>query len=192
MYRVWNYVSTYSLLLIAGAVIALVWANIDSASYHSIIDMVLIDNFVIGHPHGEGGDTVRTLTLHYLINDVLMAFFFAIAGKEVWEAVALESGSLRGRRALTPLTATAGGMLGPVAVYLGLAAMLGVFETTSRGWAIPTATDIAFSYLIGRIIFGAGHPAIRFQPAQGGGGLRGAPASARRSRALGSVTRTPS
>ena len=55
MYRVWNYVSTYSLLLIAGAVIALVWANIDSASYHSIIDMVLIDNFVIGHPHGEGG-----------------------------------------------------------------------------------------------------------------------------------------
>lgn len=162
MYRVWNYVSTYSLLLIAGAVIALVWANIDSASYHSIIDMVLIDNFVIGHPHGEGGDTVRTLTLHYLINDVLMAFFFAIAGKEVWEAVALESGSLRGRRALTPLIATAGGMLGPVAVYLGLAAMLGVFETTSRGWAIPTATDIAFSYLIGRIIFGAGHPAIRF------------------------------
>lgn len=162
MYRVWNYVSTYSLLLIAGAVIALVWANIDSASYHSIIDMVLIDNFVIGHPHGEGGDTVRTLTLHYLINDVLMAFFFAIAGKEVWEAVALESGSLRGRRALTPLIATAGGMLGPVAVYLGLAAVLGVFETTSRGWAIPTATDIAFSYLIGRIIFGAGHPAIRF------------------------------
>lgn len=162
MYRVWNYVSTYSLLLIAGAVIALVWANIDSASYHSVIDLVLIDNFVIGHPHGEGGDTVRTLTLHYLINDVLMAFFFAIAGKEVWEAVALESGSLRGRRALTPLIATAGGMLGPVAVYLGLAAMLGVFETTSRGWAIPTATDIAFSYLIGRIIFGAGHPAIRF------------------------------
>ena len=124
MYRVWNYVSTYSLLLIAGAVIALVWANIDSASYHSIIDMVLIDNFVIGHPHGEGGDTVRTLTLHYLINDVLMAFFFAIAGKEVWEAVALESGSLRGRRALTPLIATAGGMLGPVAVYLGLAVMM--------------------------------------------------------------------
>jgi Na+:H+ antiporter, NhaA family len=162
MYRVWNYVSTYSLLLIAGAVIALVWANIDSASYHSVIDLVLIDNFVIGHPHGEGGDTVRTLTLHYLINDVLMAFFFAIAGKEVWEAVALESGSLRGRRALTPLIATAGGMLGPVAVYLGLAAVLGVFETTSRGWAIPTATDIAFSYLIGRIIFGAGHPAIRF------------------------------
>lgn len=162
MYRVWTYVSTYSLLLIAGAVIALVWANIDPASYHNVIDMVLIDNFVIGHPHGEGGDTVRTLTLHYLINDVLMAFFFAIAGKEVWEAIALESGSLRGRRALTPLIATAGGMLGPVAVYLGLAAVLGVFEATSRGWAIPTATDIAFSYLIGRIIFGAGHPAIRF------------------------------
>ncbi len=162
MYRVWTYVSTYSLLLIAGAAIALVWANLDPASYHSVIDMVLIDNFVIGDPHGEGGDVVRTLTLHYLINDVLMAFFFAIAGKEVWEAIALESGSLRGRRALTPLIATAGGMLGPVVVYLGLAAVLGVYETVSRGWAIPTATDIAFSYLVGRIVFGAGHPAIRF------------------------------
>jgi NhaA family Na+:H+ antiporter len=76
--------------------------------------------------------------------------------------VILENGALRGRKAVTPLIATAGGMLGPVAVYLGLAAVLGVYESVSRGWAIPTATDIAFSYLVGRMVFGAGHPAIRF------------------------------
>ncbi|MGB7268435.1 MAG: Na+/H+ antiporter NhaA [Albidovulum sp.] len=162
MYRVWNYVSTYSLLLIAGAVIALVWANTDAHSYHALVHYVMIDNFFIGEPSYEGGSVQRTLTLHYLINDVLMAFFFAIAAKEVWEAVILENGSLRGRKALTPLIATAGGMVGPIAVYLGLAATLGIYEAVSRGWAIPTATDIAFSYLIGRMVFGAGHPAIRF------------------------------
>ncbi len=162
MYRVWNFVTSYSLLLIAGALLALVWANIDAESYHHFVEYVLIDNFWIGHPHAEGGHVTRTLTLHFLINDVLMALFFAIAAKEVWEAVILENGALRGRKAVTPLIATAGGMLGPVAVYLGLAAVLGVYESVSRGWAIPTATDIAFSYLVGRMVFGAGHPAIRF------------------------------
>lgn len=162
MYRVWNFVSTYSLLLIAGAVIALLWANIHPGSYHDVVEFVLVDNFFIGHAHEVNGEVHRTLTLHYLVNDVLMAFFFAIAGKEVWEAIILENGSLRGSKAMTPLIATAGGMLGPITVYLGLAVVLGVYETASRGWAIPTATDIAFCYLVGRMVFGAGHPAIRF------------------------------
>ena len=162
MYRVWNYVTNYSLLLIAGAVVALIWANTAPESYHHFVHLPLIDDFLIGQAEAEGGGITRTLTLHFLVNDVLMAFFFAIAAKEVWEAVILENGSLRGSKAMTPLIATAGGMLGPVAVYLGLAAVLGVYETVSRGWAIPTATDIAFSYLVGRMVFGAGHPAIRF------------------------------
>ena len=165
MYRVWNFVTNYSLLLIGGALIALVWANVDAHSYHDFVEMVLIDDFIIGHAHyDEAGHVHRTLTLHYLVNDVLMAFFFAIAAKEVWEAIILRNGSLRGKKAATPLFATAGGMLGPIAVYLGLALVLGsdTFNAVSRGWAIPTATDIAFSYLVGRLVFGAGHPAVRF------------------------------
>ena len=165
MYRVWNFVNEYSLLLIFGAVIALLWANLDPASYKSFHDLVLLDSFFIGHPHDDGhGHIHRTLTLHYLVNDVLMALFFAIAGKEVWEAVILKNGSLRGRKAITPLFGTAGGMIGPIAVYLGLAMVMGsdVYDAVSRGWAIPTATDIAFSYLVGRIVFGAGHPAVQF------------------------------
>ena len=160
MYRVWNFLSQYSLLLISGAIIALIWANTDYDSYHHFVEMVLIDDFIIGHLH----DGHRTLTLHYLVNDVLMAFFFAIAAKEVWEAIILKNGSLRGKKAATPLVATAGGIIGPVAVYLALAMVLGseTYDAVSRGWAIPTATDIAFSYLVGRIVFGAGHPAVRF------------------------------
>ncbi|HEX9857767.1 MAG TPA: Na+/H+ antiporter NhaA, partial [Paracoccaceae bacterium] len=162
MYRVWNFVTSYSLLLIAGAALALVWANLDPHSYHAMVDFPLFRDFFVGEAHVVDGHVSRTLTLHFLVNDILMAFFFAMAGKEVWEAVILRNGELRGRKAMTPLIATAGGMLGPVAVYLGLAAVLGIYESVSRGWAIPTATDIAFSYLVGRIVFGAGHPAIRF------------------------------
>ncbi|MGH1368531.1 MAG: Na+/H+ antiporter NhaA [Maritimibacter sp.] len=178
MYRVWNFITSYSILLILGAVVALVWANVNPTSYHHFVEYPLWFNSTLGTDigrwalavgdemahHFEYGDVERVLTVHYLINDLLMALFFAIAGKEVWEAVILKSGSLRGKKAVTPLVATAGGMLGPIAVYLGIAALLGsdTYEAVSRGWAIPTATDIAFSYLVGRIVFGAGHPAVRF------------------------------
>ena len=165
MYRVWNFLTNYSLLLIVGAVLALFWANIDPDSYHHFVDFEIVHDFFIGHAHYDNGILQhRSLTLHYLINDVLMAFFFAIAAKEVWEAVILDNGSLRGKKAATPLFATLGGMLGPITVYLGLALILGseTYDAVSKGWAIPTATDIAFSYLVGRMVFGAGHPAVRF------------------------------
>jgi NhaA family Na+:H+ antiporter len=165
MYRVWNFITGYSLLLIGGAVIALIWANTSPDSYHHFVEFVLVDDFFIGHLHvDEHGHAHRTLTLHYLVNDVLMALFFAIAAKEVWEAVILKNGSLRGKKAATPLVATLGGMLGPITVYLGLAMLFGseTYSAVANGWAIPTATDIAFSYLVGRLVFGAGHPAVRF------------------------------
>ncbi len=77
---------------------------------------VLIKDFVVGHPHEIDGVVQRDLTVHFLINEVLMAFFFAIAAKEVWEGIILNDGALRGRKAFTPLIATVGGMAGPVAV----------------------------------------------------------------------------
>lgn len=177
MYRVWNFLTNYSLLLIAGALIALVWANSDAHSYHLLVEYPLWFNNWIGAdlhhwellmgPDAEAfghAETAKVVTAHYLVNDILMAFFFAIAGKEVWEAVILENGSLRGKKAATPLFATLGGMIGPISVYLGLAWFLGAekFGMVANGWAIPTATDIAFSYLVGRLVFGAGHPAVRF------------------------------
>lgn len=165
MYKVWGFLAEYSVLLILGALTALIWANTSPETYKYFHDIVLIDDFFIGHAHADDhGHIHRTLTLHYLVNDVLMALFFAIAGKEVWEAVILKNGSLRGKKAMTPLIATVGGMLGPISVYLVLAYFMGsdTYNAVANGWAIPTATDIAFSYLVGRLIFGNNHPAVRF------------------------------
>lgn len=163
MNRIWNFVAEYSLLLISGAALALIWANLAPEAYHHFVDFELFHGGPIGHVHDDGaGHVTRSFTLHFLVNDVLMAFFFAVAGKEVWEAIALKNGSLRGKCAFTPLIATAGGMIGPVTVYLVGAAILGKLALLGNGWAIPTATDIAFSYLIGRLVFGPGHPAIGF------------------------------
>ena len=45
-----------------------------------LVHLELFSNPWIGHPHGDH----KVITLHYLINDMLMAFFFAIAGKEAF------------------------------------------------------------------------------------------------------------
>ena len=165
MNRVWKVVSDFSLLLLSGAIIALIWCNISPETYVRFVDGVLLKNAYVGKAvYSESGEVLRKLTFHYIVNDVLMAFFFALAGKEVWEAIALKNGALRGKKAMTPLIAAAGGMVAPVAVYLGLALVFGseTYSAVANGWAVPTATDIAFSYLIGRIIFGRGHPAVKF------------------------------
>ena len=109
-----------------------------------------------GSGHGHG------ITFHFIVNDVLMALFFAIAGKEVFESL-LPGGALSDfRKAATPLMATLGGIVGPTLVYLLVLLATGRFNDLAKGWAVPCATDIAFSYLIGRLVFGAGHPAIAF------------------------------
>ena len=64
-------------------------------------------------------------------------------------------------RAVNPLLGTLGGVLGPVAVYLGLNALLGGPELRN-GWGITTATDIALAWLAARAVFGAAHPAVSY------------------------------
>ena len=138
---------------------ALLWANFDHEGYEHFHKM----RFDFGPPDGPEARADDWNTLHFLINDVFMAFFFAIAAKEVWESM-LPGGALSSvRTAAAPLVATAGGMIGPAVVYLGGVLMFDRWDgVLTRGWAIPTATDIAFSYMIARLIFGPGHPAIAF------------------------------
>jgi Na+:H+ antiporter, NhaA family len=120
-----------SLFLIVGAVLALIWANVGHHSYH-----------LVAHNHA----------FHFAVNDVLMAFFFLLAGKEIREAM-LPGGALSTlRTASLPLLATIGGMAGPAIIYIVGAKML--MPALMPGWAIPMATDIAFSYLVAKLIWG--------------------------------------
>ncbi len=128
----------YSLLLIAGALTAIVWANVDNASYAAVAH-----------------------AMHFAVNDIGMVFFFALATKEVVEAM-LPGGALSSpRQAALPLLAAVGGMLLPAAIFV-VGANWSHHEELMRGWAIPCATDIAFSYLVARLIFPRNSPAIPF------------------------------
>jgi NhaA family Na+:H+ antiporter len=145
--------------MIVCAAAAVVWANLDAAGYDKMVHARLWVNTMIGTP--ESGGT-RVVNLHFLVNEGLMAFFFALMGKEIRDAT-LPGGPLsQPRRLAVPLVATAGGIVGPVAIYLAVAAAHGRLPELANGWAIPVATDIAFSYLIARLIFGRRHPAIPF------------------------------
>ncbi len=155
-----------SLLLVSGALIALVWANwanrTGSTSYQEFIHFDIRTFWGAGEAHNQGDGGHHWYSLSFIINDVLMALFFAIAAKEVWESL-LPGGALSNpRKAATPLLATLGGILGPVVFYLGGAYLTGTQADLGQGWAVPCATDIAFSYLIARLIFGGNHPAIAF------------------------------
>jgi Na+/H+ antiporter NhaA len=118
-------------LLLAGAVIALLWANSPaSSSYESVwtTDLsVLI-----------GGDGI-TLDLRDWVNDGLMFLFFWVIGLEVRRELTL--GELTERGTLTvPAIAAAGGMILPAAIYLAI----NPSGDAASAWGMVIATDTAF------------------------------------------------
>jgi NhaA family Na+:H+ antiporter len=120
-----------SLLLIAAVVVALAWANSPwAASYDALWDTPV--------SLGLGSHAVD-VSLHLVINDLLMAVFFFAAGLEIRRE--LTTGELCDRRrAALPVIAAVGGMVAPAAIYLVLDQ-----GALARGWGIPMATDIAFA-----------------------------------------------
>jgi len=136
--RLWTFALDHSLLLLVGAAVGLVWANVDLRRYQQLVH-----------------------ALHFVVNDIGMAFFFALAAKEVVEATAPGGALHSRRRAAMPLIAAVGGMAGPALIYVGLTTVTDQRQLLS-GWAIPCATDIAFSFLVARLVFGVKHPAIPF------------------------------
>ena len=134
----WPFILDNYILLIAGTVMALVWANLDNASYERVAHL-----------------------LHFPVNDIGMVFFFALATKEIIEATQPGGALASPREAAVPLLAAVGGMAGPAALYVAQATLAARPELMP-GWAIPCATDIAFSYMAARLIFPRNHPAIPF------------------------------
>lgn len=121
------------LMLLIFASLALVWANSKSAAgYFSLLNLELgfeLDSLHVAEP------------LLNWINDGLMVIFFFVLGLEIKRE--LTAGELASpKKAALPLAAALGGMLVPAGIY---ALFNSGQPDAMRGWAIPIATDIAFT-----------------------------------------------
>jgi len=121
------------LVLLIAAIIALVISNSNfSELYFSTLEQYLfigINNFGL------------KLSVHHWINDLLMAIFFFFVTLEIKrEFIQGELSNLK--KALLPIIGAVGGMVIPALAYIAI--NFGNTETLN-GWAIPSATDIAFS-----------------------------------------------
>lgn len=120
------------LVLLGAALVALVWANSPwKAGYRALWHTQV----AVGV-----GDVGRRLDLRHVVNEGLMAVFFLVVGVEVKRE--LVAGELRRwRTAALPAFAALGGMVVPAAIFLA-----GNRDgEASRGWGVPTATDVAFA-----------------------------------------------
>lgn len=124
--------TTAGILLFAGAVIALVWANSPwASSYHHLWENHLAISL---------GSYSIDKDVHHWINDGMMAMFFFVVGLELKREIM--SGELSNpRKAILPLMAAVGGMVVPALLY----ALFNHNGVGAGGWGIPMATDIAFA-----------------------------------------------
>ena len=125
--------SATGLVLLIGAVVALILSNSNLSGYY--FD-VLKTHILIG-TQNFGLD----LSILHWINDVLMCVFFFVVTLEIKREF-IHGELSRPKQASLPIIAAIGGMAVPAIIYVIIN-----FETgnTLRGWAIPSATDIAFS-----------------------------------------------
>lgn len=123
-----------ALLLLATAT-ALVWANSPVADSYNALRNYEIGPQVV-HLH---------LSLSAWAADGLLAIFFFAVGLELKREFV--AGDLRDpRRAALPILAAVGGMIAPALIYIAINLTTG--DGALRGWAIPTATDMAFAVAV--------------------------------------------
>ena len=120
------------IVLLVCVVVAIAWANSPWEEYYN---KIWHTDFTIGIK-----DFILTQSLHFWINDGLMAIFFFVVGLEIKrELIIGELASFR--KASLPIGAALGGMIIPAVIY----AIINSGTDSLRGWGIPMATDIAFA-----------------------------------------------
>lgn len=133
-WKVWiNGDAVGGVILLLAAVLAMIAANtILSDAYNALLHStfaVTLNDISLSKP------------LHHWINDGLMAIFFLLVGMEIKREM-LEGHLASRQQAMLPIVAAIGGVVVPAAIYLALN-----FDNpaTRNGWAIASATDIAFA-----------------------------------------------
>ena len=128
--------SSSGLLLIIFSILAIILSNSDYSNYYYSLKKTYLaiefDNFLLKE------------TIHHWVNDGLMAIFFLVLGLELKREMI--NGQLSSvSKVMLPGIAAVGGMVAPALVYL----FINYEEPlATSGWAIPTATDIAFSLAV--------------------------------------------
>ena len=134
--------------LLAAAAIALAWANSPwAAAYEALWHLKLSLSVAEFLPARD---------LHFWVNDGLMSVFFLVVGLEIRRE--MHDGALSDPRVATlPIVAAVGGVVIPALLYL----LFNMDPAARRGWAIPTATDIAFAVGVLSLIGKEVPPALR-------------------------------
>ena len=124
-------------VLLVAAAVALIWANSPwSAAYHRLVGL---------HVGTDRLGLHLDLTLGGWASDGLLAIFFFVVGLELKREFV--AGDLRDPgRATLPIAAAVGGMAAPALIFVAFTIPAG--DGATSGWAIPTATDIAFAVAV--------------------------------------------
>ena len=134
-----------ALVMIAAAICALVLTNV---GFHEPLHHAMMTQVGV-----TVGGTFVGLTFEQFVNDLLMALFFLLVGCELKYEMTV--GALaKPKQAILPMVAALGGVLGPALIFLAL----NLGGEGAGGWAVPTATDIAFALAV-MSLFGDRMPA---------------------------------
>lgn len=137
-----------ALVLLAGALIALVWAN---SPWKDAYESLWSTKLSVGL-----GDASVSEDLRHWVNEGLMALFFLVVGLEIKRELA--AGELRSwRTAALPAFAALGGMVVPAVLY----AAVNLGQEGAGGWGIPMATDIAFALGVLALLGSRINPSLR-------------------------------